>query len=502
MEDEDKSREQLLEELAHLRQRLAALEVSEGRREPAEDALRESEERYRLLVESVKDYAIFMLDPEGRVTSWNEGARRIKGYEAEEIVGEHFSIFYPREDAERGRPEEVLRLAVEKGAYEEESPRVRKDGSRFWASVVITALRDEGGNLRGFVKVVRDVTERKRYEEALRRQAELLELSHEPIFAWELDDGVVYWNRGCEELYGFTREEALGRVSHRLLQTVFPVPLEQFKAQLERDGRWAGELEHTTREGRRVVVESRHALVQTSDGRRLVLETNRDVTGRRRAEEALRRVREAERRRISRDLHDVVLQDLSSALQALQLTRLRAVRSGPDLDLDEEIAALRRAAAGLRDTVYDLRSEEEQPFVRAVEALVGSERQRTPEQEVDLSVQEGFPQELPGTVGNELLRIVREALTNVRRHSGAGRVEVTLGADKGRVWVEVADDGRGFDPGDTSEFPEGGVGLRAMRERVEALGGEFEVRSRPGEGTRVTARVSSRAPGGDGTPGP
>ena len=121
--------------------------------------LLESEERFRLLVEGVKDYAIFMLDADGRVTTWNLGAERIKGYSAEEIVGEHFSIFYTDEDAERGHPEEVLRLAATEGTYEEEGPRVRKDGTTFWASVLVTALRDEAGSLRGFAKVTRDVTE-------------------------------------------------------------------------------------------------------------------------------------------------------------------------------------------------------------------------------------------------------------------------------------------------------------------------------------------------------
>src|SRR5215213_8118336 len=99
------------------------------------EALRQSEERFRLLVEGVKDYAIFMLDPEGYVTTWNEGARRIKGYEAEEIVGEHFSVFYTDEDTERGYPEEVLLVAEAEGRYEEEGIRIRKDGSTFWASV-------------------------------------------------------------------------------------------------------------------------------------------------------------------------------------------------------------------------------------------------------------------------------------------------------------------------------------------------------------------------------
>jgi PAS domain S-box-containing protein len=134
-------------------------------RKRAEEALRRSEEQFRLMVSSVKDYAILMLDPEGHIVSWNEGAKRIKGYRAEEIIGQHFSRFYPPEDVEYGKPALELKEAAEKGSFEDEGWRVRKDGSRFWADVVVTALHDEEGQLRGFAKVTRDITERKRIEQ-------------------------------------------------------------------------------------------------------------------------------------------------------------------------------------------------------------------------------------------------------------------------------------------------------------------------------------------------
>jgi PAS domain S-box-containing protein len=127
----------------------------------AEVALRLSEERFRVLVQSVRDYAIFALDLEGRVQSWNEGARRIKGYEADEIVGRHFSVFYPPEVAASGHPAHELAIAREEGRYEEEGWRLRKDGTRFWANVIITALRDDDGTLIGYAKVTRDLTERR-----------------------------------------------------------------------------------------------------------------------------------------------------------------------------------------------------------------------------------------------------------------------------------------------------------------------------------------------------
>ncbi len=141
-------------------------------RKRAETALRRSEERFRLLVEGASDYAIFMLDPEGSVASWNSGAERIKGYRAEEILGQHFSKFYPQESIERGKPQHELEVAAAEGRYEDEGWRIRKDGSRFWANVIITALRGKDGQLKGFSKVTRDFTNRKSAEESL-----VLELS-------------------------------------------------------------------------------------------------------------------------------------------------------------------------------------------------------------------------------------------------------------------------------------------------------------------------------------
>jgi PAS domain S-box-containing protein len=147
-------------------------EIAERRR--VEKILHESEEHFRLLVAGVKDYAIFMLDTDGYIVSWNAGAELIKGYRAEEIIGKHFSCFYSAEDVERGKPQHGLDIAVREGRYEDEGWRVRKDGSRFWANVLITALQDEKGNLRGFSKVTRDITKRKQAEEELKKSLDQL----------------------------------------------------------------------------------------------------------------------------------------------------------------------------------------------------------------------------------------------------------------------------------------------------------------------------------------
>jgi PAS domain S-box-containing protein len=149
-----------------------ALHLQIAERKRAEDALRQSEERVRLLVEGVEDYAVFMLDADGCVASWNTGAARILGFEEGEVSGEHFRCFSATEDAQRGKPEDELNSAATLGRAEDEGWRVRKDGSRFWANVIVTALRDESGNLRGFATVIRDISERKELETAILEIAE------------------------------------------------------------------------------------------------------------------------------------------------------------------------------------------------------------------------------------------------------------------------------------------------------------------------------------------
>jgi len=171
-------------------------------RKQAEEALRESESRFRMMVENMTDYAIIMLDTGGHVVSWNAGAERIKGYQADEIVGQQFSRFYPKEDIEHGKPEQELSVAAAEGRIKVEGWRVRKDGSLFMADIVITALRDDEGQLRGFVKVTRNITERKRAEEALQVTKETLEegqrIAHLGNWEWDaVNDKIT----GSEEFY-------------------------------------------------------------------------------------------------------------------------------------------------------------------------------------------------------------------------------------------------------------------------------------------------------------
>jgi hypothetical protein len=185
-------------------------------RRSGEEQLRESEERFRLLVQSVRDYAIFTLDPHGHVTSWNAGARHIKGYEPHEVIGSHFSRFYPPDAVERRWPEEELRRATLEGSFEDEGWRLRKDGSRFWANVVITALRDAQGTLRGFSKVTRDLSERRQQEDTLRRGEQRFRLlldgvKDHALFLVDVRGIVNSWNEGAERIEGYRADQIIGR---------------------------------------------------------------------------------------------------------------------------------------------------------------------------------------------------------------------------------------------------------------------------------------------------
>ena len=171
------------------------------------------QDQYQLLVNSVKDYAIIMLDKEGYVASWNQGAERIKGYRADEIIGQHVSRFYTPADVERGYPQHLIQAALNDGRVEDEGWRVRKDGSRFWADVILTALRDNDGELRGFAKVTRDLTDRKKMEERLERQArEILEISTPAVQVWE---GII-----LAPLIGMLDSQRTQQLMEKVLETI------------------------------------------------------------------------------------------------------------------------------------------------------------------------------------------------------------------------------------------------------------------------------------------
>jgi PAS domain S-box-containing protein len=182
------------------------------RRKQAQEALRTSEERFRLMLENVRDYAILMLDPSGHVASWNPSAQRITGYSADEIVGYHISRFYMHEDVAVGEADRDLERAMEAGRSEQSGWRVRKDGLQYWATVVITALRDDAGELRGFSYVTHDRSEQKQAEEELQRLSAIVENSDDAIIGTTPERSIITsWNRGAERLFGYSAREMIGR---------------------------------------------------------------------------------------------------------------------------------------------------------------------------------------------------------------------------------------------------------------------------------------------------
>jgi PAS domain S-box-containing protein len=268
------------------------IDITERKR--ADSSVRDSESRFRLMVSSVKDYAMLMLDVDGHVASWNEGAQRLKGFTEEEVLGKHFSIFYPPDDVAAGKPAAELRRAIEQGRFEDEGWRIRKDGSRFWANVIITPMLDGEGGLAGFSKVTRDMTERRRSDERFRLVVEaapnaMIMVNHEGI--------ITLVNRQTEKLFGYSREELLGqrvellvpvrtRVNHPGLRNGF------FANPTTRSMGAGRDLYGVTKDGREVPIEIGLNPIETAEGT-FVLASIIDITERKRLDSRFRLAVEA-----------------------------------------------------------------------------------------------------------------------------------------------------------------------------------------------------------------
>jgi len=335
------------------------------------------EQYFRLLVDAIKDYSILMLDPHGKVTSWNHGAERIKGYRAAEIIGKHFSCFYPESDVRAGKPQHALEMAAKDGTYEHEGWRVRKDGSHFWAHVVITALRDHRGVLVGFAKITRDVTEHMRADEARRD------------------------------------------LSLKLLHS-----------------------------------------------------------------------QDEDRRKISRDLHDMTGPALSGALMNLALVERDSTALGEKARL-----ALREAETLVRRVTTDVRTMShllhpplltEVGLAAAVQWFLDGFSRHT-----GISTH----LEAPGDIGRlpdhtevSLFRVIQECLTNIHRHAGSRSAVVRMDISDDKLRLEVVDHGKGS----ARPYTEG-MGIKGMRERISELGGTFEISpANGGTSVRVAIPVAPR----------
>jgi len=259
------------------------------------------ENRFEMLVTSIRDYAIYMLNPEGVINSWNAGAERFKGYSAQEIIGQHFSVFYTDEDRRSGKPARALQTAREQGKFEDEGWRVRKDGTRFWASVVVDPIRDSSGKLLGFAKITRDITERKANEEALRESEDRFRLLVQGVTDYAIymisPTGVITnWNAGAERIKGYKRDEIVGSnvaVFYTEEDRAKDMPA-QTLATAATEGRFEQESWRVRRDGTRfwahVVVDA----IRDEAGKLLgFAKVTRDITERKQAAEALERANAA-----------------------------------------------------------------------------------------------------------------------------------------------------------------------------------------------------------------
>jgi PAS domain S-box-containing protein len=355
--------------------RLAAVSEDVTDERELREALRLSERQFRLLVDSVADYAIVMLDPDGRVAGWNTGAERIKGYSAEEIIGRHFSVFYPPERVAAGHPAQELEAALAAGRYQEDGERVRKDGSRFWADVRLTPVHDETGELRGFAKVTRDITERKEIEEALRESEErfrmLAENSRDLIRSYDVDGTIRYASPSSRAVLGYDPDELVGRNASEFQHADEAAGRdERLRAVIGSGGDSTVTYRSRRKDGGYVWLEANIRALRDRQSDELVgfQEAARDISERRRGEEALRESEERFRLLaenstdvIARASTDAVIRYISPASRSLYGYEPDEMigRSGWEFIHPDDRAALRRdlttRGAGFDDATHEYR---------------------------------------------------------------------------------------------------------------------------------------------------
>ncbi|MCY1023609.1 sensor histidine kinase [Pyxidicoccus sp. MSG2] len=491
-------------------------------------ARRQREERYRLAIQSVKDYAIFMLNPEGQVQTWNAGAEAIKGYTAEEIVGHSFSRFYTPEDVADGRPQRLLSVAARDGRVEDEGWRVRKDGTRFWADVVLTALRNESGKLLGFSKVTRDLTVRRGAEEALRQSEQrfrllLQSVKDYAIFMLDPRGHVATWNTGATRIKGYLPEEIIGQHFSRFY---LPEEVASGKCELElevavAEGRFEEEGWRLRKDGTRFWANVVLQPMWDLDGRLLgFAKVTRDLTDRRNAEaERLRLAQAQEAIRLRDEFLSIASHELKTPLSAilLQLQSLlhgsqslepklrikaeRAYKGGERLtDLVETLLDVSRIATGklaLTPARFDL--------ARSVGEVVDRFREQATKAGCELTLQ------LDESVTGEWDRlrveqVVTNLLANALKYAAGTPVELAVRAEGDTAVLTVSDQGPGVPECERARifgrferaasirhFGGMGLGLYVVQQIMEAHGGAVAIEGVAPHGARFIVTLP-RAP--------
>jgi PAS domain S-box-containing protein len=451
---------------------------AEEERRRTQEQLSQSEERFKVLAQEVAEGII--LSENGRIIDANRSVTEMFGYDLGELVGK---------DAIELTAPEYRELVWQRISGEDASPYesvgLKRDGTTFPIEIRPSHLPYSGRRIR--VTSVIDLTERKQQEQALRQSEALyrtvVEQAEENIFLVDSKSRrVLDANDALLRSLGYTEDELEGMTLYDIVAHDHESVDFNIRRIMEEGHRSLGERQYRRKDGTLVDVEVNVSAVPYN-GEKAMCVVAHDVTERKRTERMLEEIREAERNRLARELHDSTLQDIVYALQEVQV--MQVVSGGePDRALEDTADALKRSLEGLRGAIFELRLKDtlDRSLISSLENLVDlNRRMARGRYELELVVGDGFPARLPDKTGQELTRLVQEALTNIRRHAEAEHVRVELGLDGVLAYVEVSDDGRGFD----AERIRTGIGRQSMSHRARELGGEFDLESAPGEGTRV-----------------